>query len=153
MCYSFLLFSLWHNDYSLLETNKKPMFETTAVWPPWKLWMQRMTSWGGQTWKGTGHQCGSQSRVGTQPLVVPVSLVSFERGCVVSACLDTSSQHRGWQLRISFRPEEFPLRGGNLQPGRCHHMFTFLPTSPPPGFLPSDPVVANAKVNVSHHLE
>lgn len=62
----------------------------TAVWPSWKRWMRRMTSCGGQTWKDTGHQCESQSSVGTQPVVVAVSLVGVEHGCVVSACLDTS---------------------------------------------------------------
>lgn len=58
----------------------------TAVWPSWKLGMHDMTSRGGQTWTDTGHQCETQSRVGTQPVAVPVSLVSVERGCVVSAC-------------------------------------------------------------------
>lgn len=36
-------------------------------------------------------------------------------------------RHGGWQLRISFRPEEFPQRGGNLQPGAFICLLSFPP--------------------------
>lgn len=89
----FIYFFFTWFERILSETSSylKPLLcEMTAVWPSWKRWMRRMTSCDGQTWKDTGHQCESQSSVGTQPVVVAVSLVGVEHGCVVSACLDTS---------------------------------------------------------------